>query len=121
MHPFVELHGARHHAPSTPGDLLFHIRAEVLDVCFELASQVAKSMAGAITIVDEVHGFKFFDNRDLLGFVDGTENPDGPVAVSASQIGAEDPDFAAAAMYTCRSTSTTWRRGRRSRSPSRSG
>ena len=41
-----------------------------------------------------MHGFKFFDNRDLLGFVDGTENPDGPVAVSASQIGAEDPDFA---------------------------
>ena len=94
LHPFGELHGARHHAPSTPGDLLFHIRAEVLDVCFELAGQVAKSMAGAITIVDEVHGFKFFDNRDLLGFVDGTENPDGPVAVSASQIGAEDPDFA---------------------------
>ncbi|WP_432246403.1 Dyp-type peroxidase [Mycolicibacterium sp. ELW1] len=94
LHPFVELHGSRHHAPSTPGDLLFHIRAEVLDVCFELAGRVAKAMAGAITIVDEVHGFKFFDNRDLLGFVDGTENPAGPIAVSASQIGDEDPDFA---------------------------
>lgn len=94
LHPFVELHGARHHAPATPGDLLFHIRAEVLDVCFELAGRVAKAMAGAITIVDEVHGFKFFDNRDLLGFVDGTENPGGPLAVSASQIGDEDPDFA---------------------------
>ncbi|BBY57836.1 Dyp-type peroxidase [Mycolicibacterium sarraceniae] len=93
LHPFVELTGARHHAPSTPGDLLFHIRAEVLDVCFELGSRVAKAMAGAITIVDEVHGFKFFDNRDLLGFVDGTENPDGPVAVSATEIGDEDPDF----------------------------
>jgi putative iron-dependent peroxidase len=93
LHPFIELTGARHHAPSTPGDLLFHIRAEVLDVCFELGGRVAKAMAGAITIVDEVHGFKFFDNRDLLGFVDGTENPDGPVAVSATEIGAEDPDF----------------------------
>ncbi|MGY4709530.1 Dyp-type peroxidase [Mycolicibacterium sp. CBM1] len=94
LHPFVELRGARHHAPSTPGDLLFHIRAEVLDVCFELAARVVKAMAGAITIVDEVHGFKFFDNRDLLGFVDGTENPAGPLAVGASQIGDEDPDFA---------------------------
>ena len=48
----------------------------------------------AITVVDEVHGFRFFDNRDLLGFVDGTENPDGPLADSATQIGDEDPDFA---------------------------
>ncbi|BBY64680.1 peroxidase [Mycolicibacterium helvum] len=94
LHPFVELRGARHHAPSTPGDLLFHIRAETLDVCFELAGRVAKAMAGAITIVDEVHGFKFFDNRDLLGFVDGTENPDGPQAASSTEIGDEDPEFA---------------------------
>ena len=94
LHPFVAVDGPRHHAPSTPGDLLFHIRGDFLDVCFELASKLVESMAGAITVVDEVHGFKFFDNRDLMGFVDGTENPDGPVAVSATQIGDEDPDFA---------------------------
>lgn len=93
LHPFVALDGPRHHAPATPGDLLFHIRAESLDVCFELATKLVEAM-DAITIVDEVHGFKFFDNRDLLGFVDGTENPDGPLAVSATQIGGEDPDFA---------------------------
>src|SRR4051794_634173 len=94
LHPFIELTGPRHHAPSTPGDLLFHIRAEFLDVCFELAGRLVEAMAGAITVVDEVHGFKFFDNRDLMGFVDGTENPDGPLATSATQIGDEDPDFA---------------------------
>ena len=94
LHPFVELEGPRHVAPSTPGDLLFHIRAETMDVCFELAGRIVKAMAGALTVVDEVHGFRFFDNRDLLGFVDGTENPDGPLAVSATQIGDEDPDFA---------------------------
>lgn len=94
LHPFVEITGPRHHAPATPGDLLFHIRAESLDFCFELAGHVARAMAGAITIVDEVHGFRFFDNRDLMGFVDGTENPDGPIAVSATAIGDEDPDFA---------------------------
>jgi porphyrinogen peroxidase len=93
LHPFVEIQGGRHHAPATPGDLLFHIRAESMDVCFELATKIAESMAGAVTIVDEVHGFKFFDNRDLMGFVDGTENPDGPIALSATQIGDEDPDF----------------------------
>jgi putative iron-dependent peroxidase len=94
LHPFVELSGPRHTAPATAGDLLFHIRAESLDVCFELAGRILKSMAGAVTVVDEVHGFRFFDNRDLLGFVDGTENPGGPVAVSATTIGDEDPDFA---------------------------
>jgi putative iron-dependent peroxidase len=94
LHPFVALDGPRHHAPATPGDLLFHIRAETMDVCFELAMRILDATAGAVTVVDEVHGFRFFDNRDLLGFVDGTENPDGPVADSATQIGDEDPDFA---------------------------
>ena len=93
LHPFIALQGPRHTAPATPGDVLFHIRAESLDFCFELATRLVDAM-GAITIVDEVHGFRFFDNRDLLGFVDGTENPDGPLAVSATQIGAEDPGFA---------------------------
>lgn len=94
LHPFVELEGPRHVAPSTPGDLLFHIRAETLDFCFELAGRIVDAMAGAITVVDEVHGFRFFDNRDLLGFVDGTENPDGPLAQAAVFVGDEDPDFA---------------------------
>ena len=93
LHPFIELNGPRHTAPATPGDLLFHIRAETLDVCFELAGRILKSMAGAVTVVDEVYGFRFFDNRDLLGFVDGTENPDGALAVSATAIGEEDPEF----------------------------
>src|SRR3984885_61964 len=94
LHPFIELEGSRHSAPATPGDLLFHIRAETMDVCFELANRILKSIAGAVTVVDEVHGFRFFDNRDLLGFVDGTENPDGALAVSATAVGDEDPDFA---------------------------
>jgi porphyrinogen peroxidase len=94
LHPFIPLDGPRHHAPATPGDVLFHIRAESMDVCFELAGKLVEAMDGAITVVDEVHGFKFFDNRDLMGFVDGTENPDGPLALTATQIGDEDPDFA---------------------------
>ncbi len=94
LHPFVALDGPRHHAPATPGDLLLHIRAEAMDVCYELARRALRALDGAITVVDEVHGFGYFDNRDLLGFVDGTENPDGDEATAAVQVGAEDPGFA---------------------------
>jgi putative iron-dependent peroxidase len=94
LHPFPPLRGARRQAPSTPGDLLFHIRAMSADACFELAHQLVKRLAGAATVVDEVHGFQYFENRDLIGFVDGTENPSGAKAVAAVTVGAEDPDFA---------------------------
>ena len=94
LHPFQALEGARHRAVATPGDLLFHIRAATMDLCWELASLVVGRLAGAIRVVDEVHGFKYFDERDLLGFVDGTENPTGPAAEAAVTIGAEDPPFA---------------------------
>jgi putative iron-dependent peroxidase len=94
LHPFAELSADGRHAVATPGDLLFHIRAASMDLCFELAGQITQRLRGAATIVDEVHGFRYFDNRDLLGFVDGTENPSGAVADHFTIIGAEDPDFA---------------------------
>ncbi|MGA3362158.1 MAG: Dyp-type peroxidase [Solirubrobacteraceae bacterium] len=94
LHPFVELAGARHTAVATPGDLLFHIRAHRLDMCFELAQRLSTRLARYAQVVDEVHGFRSFDERDLLGFVDGTENPDGGAALAAVAIGAEDPEFA---------------------------
>jgi porphyrinogen peroxidase len=94
LHPFQVLHGDRHRAVSTPGDLLFHVRSATMDLCWELASLVVGRLAGAATVVDEIHGFKYFDERDLLGFVDGTENPTGQAAADAVTIGDEDPPFA---------------------------
>src|SRR5215469_9676989 len=80
LHPFREFGAGSRHAVATPGDILFHIRAERMDLCFELASQIMAKLEGAVTAVDEVHGFRYFDSRDLLGFVDGTENPTGQAA-----------------------------------------
>ncbi len=94
LHPFRELAGAKHRAVATPGDLLFHIRADQFDLCFEFATQIMYRLAGWVTVCDEVHGFRYFDERDLIGFVDGTENPTGPAAAGAAIIGPEDPDFA---------------------------
>jgi porphyrinogen peroxidase len=94
LHPFEELRGARHTAPATPGDLFVHIRAARLDLCFELARLVTDRLDSHVRVVDEVHGFRSFDERDLLGFVDGTENPEGADADAAVLIGEEDPNFA---------------------------
>jgi len=93
LHPFQEIRG-RHHAVSTPGDILFHIRARRMDLCFELATQIMSRLADAVSAVDEVHGFTYFDDRDLIGFVDGTENPVAQAAVDAAIIGEEDAAFA---------------------------
>ena len=94
LHPFRELLSGGRHAPATAGDLLFHIRSSRMDLCFELAAQILARLGGAVAPVDEVHGFRYFDERDLIGFVDGTENPTGQDAIDATVIGAEDPPFA---------------------------
>jgi putative iron-dependent peroxidase len=94
LHVLGEIVGAEHTAVSTPGDVLFHIRARRMDLCFELAGQIMNRLAGLAEVADEVHGFKYFDERDLLGFVDGTENPAGSDALAAALIGDEDPEFA---------------------------
>lgn len=94
LHPFRELAGATHRAVSTPGDLLFHVRARRPDLCFELARRLMDRLAGYADVADEVHGFRYFDERDLLGFVDGTENPTGAVAAAAVFVGDEDPAYA---------------------------
>src|SRR5580704_2250990 len=94
LHPFREIRAGSRHAVSTPGDLIFHIRAKRMDLCFELATRIMESLGDAVAAVDEVHGFRYFDDRDLLGFVDGTENPRGAAVAGAAIIGDEDPAFA---------------------------
>src|ERR1700740_2572327 len=95
LHPFREIKAGSRHAVSTPGDLLFHIRAKRMDLCFEMATQIMSRLGEAVTAVEEVHGFRYFDDRDLLGFVDGTENPRGAEVIEAAIIGGEDPALAA--------------------------
>ena len=83
LHELPVFSGARHESVTTPGDLLFHLRARRMDLVFELAGQLMERLPGG-RVVDEVHGFKYFDERDLMGFVDGTENPTGPAAAVAA-------------------------------------
>jgi putative iron-dependent peroxidase len=108
LHPFCEVRAGSRCAVATPGDLLFHIRAEREDLCFELATQIMMKLGNAVSLADEVRGFRYFDERDLLGFVDGTENPTNQAAVEATLVGKEDPTFAGGVTSSCRSIYTTW-------------
>jgi putative iron-dependent peroxidase len=94
LHPFREIRAGGRHAVATPGDLLFHVRAKRMDLCFELATQIMARIEDAVSPADEVHGFRYFDDRDLIGFVDGTENPRGQEAIDAVFVGEEDAAFA---------------------------
>ena len=94
LHTFREISSGERHAVSTPADVLFHIRAREMDLCFELVAQIMERIGTAVSSVDETHGFRYFDDRDLLGFVDGTENPRGYAALNAALVGEEDAGFA---------------------------
>src|SRR6266404_4110502 len=94
LHPFREIRAGARHAVSTPGDLLFHIRAKRMDLCFELETQIMARIRDAVSPLDEVQGCRYFDDRDLIGFVDGTENPRGEAAIDAVLVGEEDAAFA---------------------------
>jgi len=94
LHPFIEVRGGPRLAPSTPGDVLLHIASDRRDTAFELALQTLSQLGKSVRVVDEVHGFQYFDDRDLIGFVDGTENPLGAERIAFTIVGDEDPTFA---------------------------
>jgi porphyrinogen peroxidase len=94
LKPFAPIRGTAHAAPSTPGDLLFHIRSERPDLCFEFERILLDTLGASVSVVDEVVGFRYFDARDLLGFVDGTANPTGLELPASALVGDEDADFA---------------------------
>ncbi|WP_312252649.1 Dyp-type peroxidase [Stenotrophomonas sp.] len=91
---FREIQGATHTAVSTPGDLLYHIRARTQDLIVAFERNLLLAFGDAVETVDEVAGFRYFDGRDLLDFVDGTANPEGLSLPEATIVGDEDPDHA---------------------------
>ncbi|KAI0876462.1 hypothetical protein GGS24DRAFT_488637 [Hypoxylon argillaceum] len=86
LHPFPAVRGAAHTAVSTPGDILLHIRAGRRDMCFELERQLMRGLGASVRLEDRTAGFRYFDARDLLGFVDGTANPVGAADVADAVV-----------------------------------
>jgi putative iron-dependent peroxidase len=93
LHPFTPVRGHRYDAPATPGDVFLHIRADRNDLCFELAAQILARLDGAVTAVDEIQGFRYFSDRNLLGFAHAERTESSAVAVGAL-VGDDSPEFA---------------------------
>jgi putative iron-dependent peroxidase len=95
LRPFKAITVEGRSAPSTGGDLLFHILSKRPDLNFELAMRLRNQLGETVEVMDEVHGFQYLDSRDLTGFIDGTENPQGKKErTEVALIGSEDPAFA---------------------------
>lgn len=93
LETFKEIKGPKYTAVSTEGDLFFHIRADRQALCFELGSIIQQQLQHATYSIDEVHGFRYFDGRAIIGFVDGTENPEPEIAAEYALVGDEDAQF----------------------------
>lgn len=64
-------------APATQYDVLIHILSAQHELNFSVAQAALSAFGAAIDVKEEIHGFRWIEERDLSGFVDGTENPAG--------------------------------------------
>ncbi|MFC7624116.1 Dyp-type peroxidase [Microlunatus sp. GCM10028923] len=94
LEPLHGIEGPEHTAVATPGDLLFHLRADRLTTCSELAHRLLDRLGEAVEVADRVAAARRPEEPDLPRLTDADDNPTGIDAVSAVQVGAEDPDHA---------------------------
>jgi porphyrinogen peroxidase len=90
---FEPIAGSKHTAVATPGDLLFHLRATDMAVCFDMMTAITDVLSPVADCLEEIHGFRYWDGRSILGFVDGTENPVGAERQFYAVVGDEDPMY----------------------------
>ena len=93
LETFVPITGEKHAAVSTGGDLHFHFRGMNSSICYDLAAEIATVLRPVAECVEEVHGFRYWDGRSILGFVDGTENPEGEDRAYFGLVGDSDPVY----------------------------
>ncbi|MCR5525275.1 MAG: Dyp-type peroxidase [Lactobacillus sp.] len=93
LEPYQTLSGEKYTMPATKGDLFLHIRANDEAVVYELLRQCRLFLKNFTTVVDETKGFRYFEGRAIIGFIDGTEAPQVEDAAHYAIIGDEDPFF----------------------------
>ena len=90
---FQPIKGSKHTAVSTEGDLHFHLRAHNQSLAYDMAAAISEVMQPIANCIVNVQGFRYWDGRAIIGFVDGTENPRGAEREQFAVVGDEDPDY----------------------------
>jgi porphyrinogen peroxidase len=72
--------------PATQHDLWFWAAGHAYERVFDSAREVIAALAQVASLVEETDGWTYKDNRDLTGFIDGTENPDLMVAPEVALV-----------------------------------
>lgn len=93
LETYQTIKGDKYEMPATKGDIFLHIRAKDEAVVYELISQVMIFLKDITTVVDETKGFRYFEGRAIIGFIDGTEAPQIEDAADYAIVGDEDPEF----------------------------
>jgi putative iron-dependent peroxidase len=75
--PFPAMHSDDRVAPTNSYDIYIEIRSDRADVNHIVSTKVCQLLDNSVELIEQVQAFRFLDGRDLTGFVDGTENPQG--------------------------------------------
>lgn len=95
LHPFPRIPGAVHPVPITEADVFLHLRADRYDCLHDLADRLTQEFAEWLDLLKVVHGFRYRDGRDLMGFVDGDDGIAAEERAEVALVGKEDPAWAA--------------------------
>ncbi len=100
LRPFEAMADGNRTFPATAADILLHITSYRWDLNYQLARYLVDSFGGTASVVEDVQGFKYLDDRDLIDFVDGTENPQAQERDDAVLVGSGEPAFAGGSFVT---------------------
>lgn len=93
LETYQTLKGPKYEMPAADGDIFIHLRADRETVVYEMMAQLREFLKDYADLVDETKGFRYFEGRAIIGFIDGTENPMVEEAADYAIVGDEDPEF----------------------------
>lgn len=77
--------------PAVQHDLFFWVAAAERDRDFDVSASIARVLSGVAVLADETQGWPYQHDRDLTGFIDGTENPTAAEAPGLVVVPDDEP------------------------------